>query len=132
MSNHLPDARQTFQISLDIETTLHPPSQELPDEKAEYYYSSLVQTLLAHPENLSQLFRLAALATLPTAMEMLTAEYGKGGISEQELITPLLEQLEPDAQAYFTEEIEDQQHVFFFDGYSATIKQVQMTASALA
>lgn len=129
MSNHLPDARQTFQISLDIETTLHPPSQELPDEKAGYYYSLLAQTLLAHPESLSQLFRLAALAMLPTAWEMLTAEYGKGGISEQELLTPLLEQLEPDAQAYFTEEIEDEQHVFLFDGYSATIKHFQMTAS---
>ena len=132
MPHHLPEARQTFQISLDIETTLHPLSQEPPDEEAEHYYSSLVQTLLAHPEILSQLFRLAALATLPTAWEMLTAEYGKGGISEQELLTPMIEQLEPDAQAYFTEEIEDQQHVFVFDGYSATIKHFQMTASDVA
>ena len=132
MSNQLPYARQTFQISLDIETTLHSPFQEPPDEKAEHYYSSLAQTLLAHPKILSQLFRLAALATLPMAREMITAEYGKGGISEQELLTPLIEQLEPDAQAYFTEEIEDQQHVFVFDGYSATIKQVRMTASDVA
>jgi hypothetical protein len=132
MSNHLPYARQTFQISLDIETTLYLPSQEPSDEKVEHYYSALIQTLLAHPETLSQLFRLAALATLPTAWEILTAEYSKGVISEQELLTPMIEQLEPDAQAYFTEEIEDEQKVFLFDGYSATIKHVQMTASDVA
>lgn len=66
------------------------------------------------------------------AMHILTAEYGKEGISEQELLAPLIAQLEPDAQASFTEEIEDQQHVLYFHGYEATIKHVQMTASEIA
>ena len=37
----------TFNIALDIETSIHPPSQEAPDEKAEHYQRLLVQTLLA-------------------------------------------------------------------------------------
>ncbi len=111
MSKQFPYARQTFHITLDIETMLQLPAKAAPDEQVEYYDRLLVQQLLAHPEILSQVFRFTALARLPSAMHMLTAEYGKEGISEQELLAPLIAQLEPDAQASFTEEIEDQQAV---------------------
>lgn len=128
MSDNLLQARQTFSITLHIETILHPPSHKAPDEKAEHYHRLLIQALLSNPEILSQVFRLAALATVPSAKGMLMAEYAKEGLSEQQLLASLIKQLEPSAQAYFTEEIEEQQHLVLFEGYEATIKQVQMTS----
>jgi hypothetical protein len=40
---------------------------------------------------------------------------------------PLIAELEPAAQAYFTEELEDMATVSSFDGSAATIKQFRMT-----
>jgi len=65
-------------------------------------------------------------ALLP-AKKLLEAEYGWGRISEQQVLQPLVAELEPAAQAYFTEELEDGVTVYSFDGYAATIKQVRMT-----
>jgi hypothetical protein len=48
-------------------------------------------------------------------------------MSEQQLLQPLVAELEPAVQAYFTEELEDGATVYSFDGYAATIKQVRMT-----
>jgi hypothetical protein len=77
------------------------------------------------------LLRSAALAELRNARHVLEAEYNKGSMSGQDLLTLVMGQLEPEVQAYFTEEIEDQQSIYLFDGYAAIIKHIQMTASPL-
>ena len=43
------------------------------------------------------------------------------------MLQPLIAELEPAAQAYFTEELEEGAIVYYFDGYEATIKQFGMT-----
>jgi hypothetical protein len=43
-------------------------------------------------------------------------------ISEDELLGPIFAELEPDARAYFTEELEDGVRVYYFDGYNATVE----------
>jgi hypothetical protein len=88
---------------------------------------ALVQQLLAHPPVLYQLLRSSAVEALLPAKKLLEAEYGWGRISEQQLLQQLVAELEPAAQAYFTEELEDGASVYSFDGYAATIKQVRMT-----
>jgi hypothetical protein len=131
MSASLPLIRQMFHITLDIEATVGPETSAAPDEQAESYHRALVQALLAHPEILHQLLRSAAIAELRQARQVLEAEYSKGGVSEQDLLTAVMGQLEPEVQAYFTEEIEDHQSIYLLDGYAASIKHFQMTASPL-
>ena len=121
--------QQTFRITVDIETIVTAKPRETlgngpEDERS---HQALVQHLLAHPPVLSQLLRSSAVEALLPAKKLLEAEYGWGRISEQQLLQPLVAELEPAAQAYFTEELEDGATVYFFDGYAATIKQVRMT-----
>ena len=121
--------RQTFRITVDIETIVTAKPRETlgngpEDERS---HQALVQHLLAHPPVLSQLLRSSAVEALLPAKKLLEAEYGWGRISEQQLLQPLVAELESAAQAYFTEELEDGATVYFFDGYAATIKQVRMT-----
>jgi hypothetical protein len=120
-----------FHITLDIEATVDPETNTQLHEQAEPYHRVLIQALLAHPEILHQLLRSAAIAELRHAKQVLEAEYTKGGMSEQDLLTSVMGQLEPEVQAYFTEEIEDHQSIYLFDGYAAIIKHFQMTASPL-
>jgi hypothetical protein len=127
----LPLVRQMFHITLDIEATVDPETNTQLDVQAEPYHRVLVQALLAHPEILHQLLRSAAIAELRHARQMLEAEYNKGSMSEQDLLTSVMGQLEPEVQAYFTEELEDHQSVYLFDGSAAIIKHFQMTASPL-
>jgi hypothetical protein len=131
MSASLPLIRQMFHIALDIEVTVDPETSATLDEQAEPYHRVLVQALLTHPEILHQLLRSAAIAELRHARQVLEAEYNKGGMSEQDLLTSVIRPLEPEVQAYFTEEIEDHQCIYLFDGYGATIKHFQMTPSPL-
>lgn len=127
----LPLIRQMFHITLDIEATVDPETNTQLHEQAEPYHRVLVQALLAHPEILHQLLRSAAIAELSNARHALEAEYTRGGMSEQDLLTSVMGQLEPEVQAYFTEEIEDHQSIYLFDGYAAIIKHFEMTASPL-
>jgi hypothetical protein len=46
--------------------------------------------------------------------------------SPPQLLQPIIEQLEPAAQAYFMEETEAGIPVIYFDGYEATVKQFRM------
>ncbi len=131
MSASLPLVHQMFHITLDIEATVDPETNTQLHEQAEPSHRVLVQALLAHPEILHQLLRSAAIAELRHARQVLEAEYTKGGMSEQDLLTSVMGQLEPEVQAYFTEEIEDHQSIYLFDGYAASIKHFQMTASPL-
>ena len=97
--------RQTFHVTLDIETTLQPDSEITSDKHTEQYYQALVQALLAQPEILHQWLRSSALAAIVPAKRLIEAEYGKGDIPPEELLKPVIEGLEPEVQAYFTEEI---------------------------
>jgi hypothetical protein len=91
------------------------------------FHQALVQRLMAHPTLLDQLLRAAALDALGPARHLLEAEYGWGLGTDQRLLQPLIAELEPAAQAYFTEGLEDSASMYYFDGYEATIKQVGMT-----
>ena len=121
--------RRSFRITIDVETILTAESCKTPGDGPEgkRYHQALVQHLLAHPPVLRQLLRASAVTALIPAKKMLEAEYGWGRTSEQQLLQPLIEELEPAAQAYFTEELEEGAIVYYFDGYEATIKRFGMT-----
>jgi hypothetical protein len=121
--------QRTFRITVDVEATISAQPREMPGNgpQDECYHRTFVLHLLAHPPILRQLLRSSAVDALLPAKKMLEAEYGWGRISDQPLLQPIIEELEPAAQAYFTEELEDMASVFYFDGYAATIKQVRMT-----
>ena len=121
--------RKTFRITVDVETIITAESRETlsngPED--ERYHQALVQQLLAHPPVLRQLLRSSAVEALLPAKKLLEAEYGWGRSSEQQLLQPIIAELESAARAYFTEELEDMATVYYFDGYEATIKQFEMT-----
>ena len=130
MSTQTPSlVRRTFRITVDVETIVTTEPRETlgngPED--ERYHQALVQHLLAHPPALCQLLRSSAVEALLPAKKMLEAEYGWGRSSDQQLLQPIIAELEPAAQAYFTEELEDGATVYYFDGYAATIKQFGMT-----
>ena len=101
--------RRTFRISVDIETTvMASPREMMSDGKThERYYQALVQHLLAHPPALRDLLRASAVEALLEAKTLLEAEYGWGKTSAQQVLQPISAELEPAAQAYFIEELED-------------------------
>jgi hypothetical protein len=128
MSAKSPLVRRTLRITVDVETTVNTEPSATGDARAEQarFHQALVQRLLAHPTRLEQLLRSSAVEALLPAKKMLEAEYGWGRISDQQLLQPIIAELEPAAQAYFTEELEDGASVYSFDGYAATIKRVRM------
>jgi hypothetical protein len=83
----------------------------------------LVRGLQANPEVLRQFLRALAVDALRPASRLLEAEYGWGRASDQQLLQPVIAQLEPAAQAYFTEELEDGASAYYVECYQATIKQ---------
>src|SRR5438045_2292787 len=95
--------------SVDVETivTAEPRETLSNGPEDERYHQALVQHLLAHPPVLRHLLRSSAVEALLPAKRMLEAEYGWGRSSEQQVLQPIIAELEPDAQAYFTEELED-------------------------
>ena len=117
--------RRTFHISVDIETTVKtPPCERLGDGKThERYYQALVQHLLAHSPALRHLLRASAVEALLEAKTLLEAEYGWGKASDQQVLQPIIAELEPAAQAYVTEELEDGATVYCVDGCQATVTQ---------
>src|SRR5205823_9703852 len=116
-----PIIRRRFRISIDVETTI----KAAPDDtgKGIQYYQAFIQQLLAHPKILDQLLHSSAVDALKGARKMIALEYGWEKISDQQLLQPIIDQLEPAAQAYFVEEIEAGIPVYDFDGYEATVKQ---------
>src|SRR5437763_1633260 len=119
-----PIVRRRFRISVDVETTIN----ARPDDTAErvQYYQAFVQQLLAHPKIVDHLLRGAAVDALKGAEKMIASEYGWDRISEQQLLQPVIEQLEPSAQASFMEEVEAGIPVYYFNGYEATVKHWSM------
>lgn len=129
MSTPSPLVRRTFRFSVDVETMLNAEADEttLSHSEQTHFHQALVQQLLAHPTVLDQLLRAAAVAEFSSAQKLFAAEFGWDRISDQQLLQPLIEKLEPVAQAHFTEEIEAGITVYYFDGYQATIKRFNVT-----
>ena len=128
MSTHSPRVCRTFRISIDIETTLDPESHELASHRAfgSRCQQALVQRLLAHPEVLRQLLRACAVDEPKPARKLLEAEYGWGRASEQQLLQPIIEELFPAAQAYFTEELEEGASAYYVECHQATVKRFRL------
>jgi hypothetical protein len=128
MSTHSPRVCRTFRIIIDIETTIDPASHDLVPHHPEgsRYQQALVQVLLAHPEVLRQLLRAWAIDALKPASKLLEAEYGWGRASEQELLQPLIAELSPAAQAYFTEELEEGASAYYVECYEAITRRFHM------
>jgi hypothetical protein len=62
------------------------------------------------------------------AGKALEVEHREGGASEQELLSQIIAELDPDiTQAYFTEELEEGASGYYFDGYGATVERVSVT-----
>lgn len=121
--------RRTFRLTIDVETTLNAEPDETIPSHPEHtqYHQALVQQLLAHPTVLDQLLRASAVTALKPAQKLFSAEFGWDKVSDQRLLQPLIEKLEPAAQAHFTEEPEAGIIIYYFDGYQTTIKRFNMT-----
>ena len=128
MSTHSPLVRRTFRITIDIETTIDPESPDFASHSVEgsRYQHGLVQGLLAYPEVLRQLLCACAVDALQPTSKLIEAEYGWGRTSEQQLLQPLIAELEPAAQAYFTEELEEGASAYYVECYKATVKRFGM------
>lgn len=121
--------RRTFRFTVDVEAiiTAEPCETRGNGPKDKHYHQALVKQLLAHPQRLGQLLRSSAVDALVPAKKLLEAEYGWGRNTDQQVLQPIIAELEPAAQAYFTEELGDMTTEYYFDGYEATIKKVGMT-----
>lgn len=128
MSPHPPLLRRMFRITIDIEATIDPASPDCAPHLREgaHYQQALVHGLQANPEVLRQFLRALAVDALRPASKLLEAEYGWGRASDQQLLQPIIAELEPAAQAYFTEELEDGARAYYFECHEATVKRFGM------
>jgi hypothetical protein len=124
-----PVVRKKFRVTIDVEATLAsgPQGETLPPSPEEVFHTeALAERLLAQPELVDRLLRCRAVEVARQAGKALEAEYGWGEISEDKLLGPIFAELEPDARAYFTEELEDGASVYYFDGYDATVERASV------
>jgi hypothetical protein len=121
--------RRTFRVTIDIEATVTATPREALRLRPAHvqYHQAFVQQLQAQPAQLNHLLRAAAMTAMKHAMQSLIADYGWSTVSEQEMLQSVLARLEPAAQSYFKEEVEDGVRVCYFDGYDATVLRVDMT-----
>ena len=124
-----PVVRKKFRVTIDVEATLALGIQgeTLPSSpEGVCHTKALTERLLAQPELVDRMLRGRAVEVAKQAGKVLEDAYGGGEISEDELLGPILAELEPDALAYFTEELEDGVSVHYFDGYDATVERVSV------
>jgi hypothetical protein len=128
MAPQPPLLRRRFRITIDVETTLDPASPDRAPHLWEgaHYQQALIHGLQADPAVLRQFLRALAVDALKPASRLLEAEYGWGRASDQQLLQPVIAKLEPAAQAYFTEELEDGARVYYVECYQAAVKQFGM------
>lgn len=124
--------RQTLRITIDVEVAFHgSPPAEVRRPEQEFYYRELLEHLSAHPDVLEKLRRALAVDALSAAKEELEAEYGWVSNPEQQLLQSVMADLEPAAQAYFSEEIEDGVSLYALaDVSEATVKRCALTELA--
>lgn len=118
---------RTYRITIDIATTSYaqPPDADQ-DAPAARSHMAVMERLQAHPEVLDPLLRSLIMGRLDEVKKLLDAEYGSH-IPEHEVLQPIIAELEPEAQAYLTEELEDRCQVYYFDGFETNLKRYQMT-----
>ena len=128
MAPQSPLVRRLFRITIDVETTLDAVSPDCAPHQREgaHYQQALIHGLQAHPAVLRQFLQALAVDALRPASRLLDAEYGWGRASDQQLLQPVIAKLEPAAQAYFTEELEDGASAYYVECYQATVKQFGM------
>ncbi len=121
--------KRTFRINIDVEVEFH---ADLPagarSTAQQSYHDELVQALLAHPDGLMKLQLAHAVEALGPAKKALESDYGWVRHPEQQLIQPVMEEMSPAAQAYFTEELEEQVSYYDLDDIAETsIKRCTLT-----
>jgi hypothetical protein len=124
-----PVVRKRFRVTIDVEATLaaRPRGGTLLCSSEEVSHTeALTERLLAQPELVDRLLRCRAVEAARQAGKALKAEYGWGGISEDELLGPIFAELEPNARAYCTEELEDGASVYYFDGCDVTVERASV------
>jgi hypothetical protein len=124
-----PVVRKKFRITIDVKATLASGRQGgmlPPSPEGVCHTKALTERLLAQPELVDRLLRCRAVEVAKQAGKALDAAYGWGEISEDELLGPIFAELEPDARANLTEELEDGVSVYYFDGYFATVERVSV------
>ena len=135
LENELPTSidyrvgRKKFRVTIDVEATLDSGAQGgvLPTSPEGVLHTrALMERLLAQPELVERLLRCRAVEIAKQAGKALEVEYGWGGSSEDELLEPIFADLEPDARAYFTEELEDGVSAYYFDGCRATVERASL------
>jgi hypothetical protein len=128
MSTHSPLVRRTFRMTIDVEASIDPESNDLTSQLPEEsgYQQALVRSLLAHPDVVRQLLRSIAVDALTPGRKLLEAEYGWGRGSDQQLLQPIIEELKPAARAYLTEELEDGARAYYIECYGAAVKGFDM------
>jgi len=125
-----PVVRKKFRVTIDVEATLAsgPQGGVLPPSPEDVSYTkALVERLLTQPEVVDRLLCYRTVEAARRAGRALEAEYGWGRISEHELLGPIFAELEPEARAYFTEELDDGVSAYYFDGYGATVERASIT-----
>jgi len=129
MSTHTSSIRRTYRITIDIEAMISAEPLETPNGNSEHlhYYQALFQSLQAHPALLDRVLRTAAMDSLKEANTMIKAEYGWERASEEPPLHVAIAALEPEAQAYFSEEVEAGINEIYVDGYRARVKQFHIS-----
>ena len=125
-----PVVRKKFRVTIDVEATLAagPRSGELPPAPENVPHTrALMERLQTQPELVDRLLRYRAVDAAKQAGKALEVEHKESGASEQELLGQIIAELDPDTQAYFTEELEDGASGYYFDGYGATVERVSIT-----
>jgi hypothetical protein len=123
----LTQIHRTYRITIDITTTSYdqPPDTDH-DVRAARSHMAVMERLQAHPEVLDPLLRSLIISRLDEAKRLLDAEYGSR-LPEHQLLQPIMAELGPEMQAYFTEELEDGCQVYYLDGFETRLKRYQMT-----
>jgi hypothetical protein len=124
--------RKKFRVTLDVEATLAagPRGGELPPAPEIVPHTrALMELLKGRPELVDGLLRSRAVDAIKQAGKALEVERRQSGASEHELLEQISAALDPDARAYFTEELEDGASEYYFDGYGATVERVASRGS---
>jgi len=125
MTTSTPAVLRTYRIAIDVEATLagEPAAELLNWPGAADHHRALVRRLLARPETVDRLLRDAALAAVGPGMARLAAEPRPAG---DDLLRPLVAELDPAARRFFEEELEDGASALSFDGVTAAVTAVRV------
>ncbi len=125
MATTIPTIRRAYRISVDVAATLagEPAAEVLDSPGAIEHHQALVRRLLARPELVDRLLRSAAVGVVGPALAQLAAAPRHDA---DDLLRPLVAELDPVARRYFVEELEDGVVALSFDGVTATVTPVEV------